>query len=253
VIELEWSQPAGETRDELARLLADAADADAEAGFSSFSLDDRVPEGTRYLLIWLLPDDRDGHTDHVRQLAGCLRLEPVAGDPGAAEARLVIHPEYRSRGVVVMLGERLGTSVDGDGGWAGTGFTRLFSWARGNHPAAIRLTLRFGSLDGSADPAGLRRTLREWRLVVPLSRDADLETLVGLRELPEDVVAELREQAGRPGYDADPVLDKALSGLREAGALIGAIVVDDRRHELLAVCRSLGFQHDRTDARYDLG
>lgn len=252
MIELEWpSDLTGELHTELSRLLVDAADADAEAGFSSFALDDRVPEGTRYLLIWLLPDDRDGHTDHPRQLAGCLRLEPMTGDPGAAEARLVIHPEYRSRGLVVLLGEQLGT--DTGGGWAGTGFTRLYSWARGNHPAAIRLTLRFGSLDGSADPAGLRRTLREWRLVIPLSRDADLETLVGLRELPDDVVAELRERAGEPGYDAEPVLDKALAGLREAGALIGAIVVDDRRHELLAACRSLGFQHDRTDARYDLG
>lgn len=263
MIEYDWPEKVvGDTREELAGLLAEAAEADAEAGFPSFALADPVPAATRYLLVWLLPDDRDGHSDSTRTLAGCLRLEPLADAAGAAEARIVIHPGYRSRGITVLLCERLGLDTRADGGWAGTGFTRLHCWARGNHPAAQRLALRFGGPGAFGGPAtfgvpggaaGLRRTRREWRLVVPLSRDADLETLAGVRELPADVVTELRERADQSGYDVEPLLDKALTGLREDGALIGSIVVDDGQHTLLVACRTLGFRHDRTDARYDLG
>jgi mycothiol synthase len=250
VISHEWcGELTDEIRTELDRLLGDAAQADAEAGFSSFSLDDRVPEGTRYLLIWLLPDERTGRAEDPPTLAGCLRLEP--GVDGDAEARLVIRPEFRSRGITTMLCERVGLGRGGPDGWAGSGWSGgVHSWARGNHPAAQRLVLRFGSGDGGSGP---RRTRREWRLVVPLTRDADLETLAGVRELPPEVAAELRDRADEPGYDVEATLAKALVGLREAGALIGSYTVDDRQRTVLAACRALGFQHDRTDVRYDLG
>jgi mycothiol synthase len=249
VIDHDWhAEVDGDTRDELRRLLADAAEADAEAGFPSFGLDDLVPDGTRYLLIWLLPDDRSGHDEQPPTLAGCLRLEPSGGT--TAEVRMVIHPEYRSRGITTLLCERLGldTSSDGTaaGGWAGTGAAELRCWARGNHPAAQRVALRFAG-------AGLRRARREWCLVVPLARGVDLENPSGVREVPADVADELLGRADEPGFDVESVLEKALAELRDAGARVGSLTVDDRQRTLLAACRALGFQHDRTDCEYVLG
>src|SRR5581483_11870800 len=167
MIDVEWRTGVdGELGESLERLLAEAASEDAEAGFPSFSLHDAVPEGTRYLLIWLLPDERTGRDEPPPTLAGCLRLEPSADDAGAAEVRLVIHPGLRSRGISTSLCEQVGLDIEPGGGWAGTGFSRLYCWARGDHPAAQRMSLRFAR-------TGLRRSRREWRLLALLRRATD--------------------------------------------------------------------------------
>lgn len=186
------SEVTGNEREQLHRLLTEAADADADAGFPSFALDDDVSAGTRYLLVWLLPDERTGRDEPPPTLAGCLRLQPRERGDGA-EVRLVIHPELRSRGIATSLCEQLGladtsddTAVDDtDRGWAGTGCSRLYCWARGDHPAAQRMSLRFSR-------TGLRRARREWRL------------LALLRSSPGDEAAEALSPAdpGKPGVDA---------------------------------------------------
>lgn len=166
MIDHEWrTEITGDLRDDLQPLLADAAQADAEAGFPSFSIDDDVPDGTRYLIIWLLPDERTGRDEPAPTLAGCLRLEPSATEPDRAEVRLVIDPELRSRGISTSLCEQIGLDTGADGGWAGTGYSRLSCWARGDHPAAQRMSLRFAD-------AGLRRARREWRLLALLRKSS---------------------------------------------------------------------------------
>jgi mycothiol synthase len=195
VIHHEWfTELTGEIRDELGRLLSEAARADAEAGFPSLALGDEVPEGTRYLLIWLLPDERSGRDEPPPTLAGCLRLE--TSGPGRAEARLVIHPELRSRGISTALCEQVGLEVGADDGWEGTGYSRLSCWARGDHPAAQRISLRFSH-------TGLRRARREWRLLALLrttSVDAAATTDPATTSAGSAEVCEAAP--GTPGLDA---------------------------------------------------
>lgn len=212
MIDHEWrTEVTGELRDDLSRLLADAAREDAEAGFPSFALDDDVPDGSRYLVIWLLPDERSGRDEPPPTLAGCLRLEP-AGPGVGAEVRLVIHPELRSRGIATALCEQLGLDTDGDGGWAGTGYSRLYCWARGDHPAAQRMSLRFSH-------TGLRRARREWRLLALLrksSLEAAATTDVATAEVATaDTPGSSRLVVGEPG---NPGLDELWRGAGRPGA-----------------------------------
>jgi hypothetical protein len=243
VIEQGWrTEVEGAERDELSRLLTEAAGHDGEDGFATFGLDDPVPPGTRYLLVWLLPDERTGREQPAPELAGCLRLEPDAGTPGRAEARMVVHPALRARGVTTLLLERVGLDLAADGGWCGTGVRELRCWAVGDHPAAQRVWLRLRH-------RGVHPARREWHLVIPFHR-ADLEGVAG-RPLPDGIEDELHAHAGEPGYDTRARLSAALDKLRADGADGGALTVDEGEDDLLAACRVLGFQHARTDVRYD--
>lgn len=205
MIDHEWrAEVTGELREELDRLLTEAARGDAEAGFPSFALDDEVPLGTRYLLIWLLPDERSGHDEPPPTLAGCLRLEPSAGD--TAEVRLVIHPELRSRGISTALCEQVGLDTTAGGGWAGTGYSTLRCWARGDHPAAQRMSLRFSD-------AGLRRARREWRLLALLRKTSIEAAATTDVASAEPGVIEVHD--GKPG---EPGLDELWRGAGRSGS-----------------------------------
>lgn len=145
---------------ELRDMLAEAAEADAEAGFPQVSLDQPYGPGASHLLVWLLADDRPGsQTPGAPSLAAYLRVEP-APDGGPATARYVVRPGFRSRGVSTLLAERLGLDLDADG-WAGTGVSALRVWALGDHPAAQRMARRFAG-------AGVRPSRRRWQLLAPL-------------------------------------------------------------------------------------
>ncbi len=240
----EWrAEVDGAEREELRQLFTEAALEDTENGFATFDLDDPVPAGSRYLLVWLLSDERTGRALPDPTLAGCLRLEPVDDHPGRAEVRLVVHPDLRSRGIATLLYEQVGLDVQADGGWAGSGCSELCCWAVGNHPAAYRMSLRLAD-------TGVHRGHRQWRLLAPLRR-GDAEGLVGTA-LPDGLEAQLHRNAGEPGFDAWSKLASALDALREGGAEAGAITVADHEDALLAACRRAGFQHARTDVRYDL-
>ena len=194
-------------------MLAAAAEADAEAGFPAVSLGQPYPDGSRHLVVRLLPDDRPGHGGSS-PVAAYLRVEPDP-DGGPATVRYVVRPEFRSRGISTLLAEKTGLDLGASGGWAGTGVPALRIWARGDHPAAQRMARRFES-------AGIRTARREWQLLAPL-RDSGSAGLSGLIPRPPDGSAELAAVAAlrRRGGGRDGPPDEAevlVSGPEVAGA-----------------------------------
>jgi mycothiol synthase len=144
---------------EVGEMLAAAAEADAEAGFPAISLSQPFPGDARHLVVRLLPDGRSEHKDSS-PVAAYLRVEPDP-DGGAAVVRYVVRPQFRSRGISTLLVETVGLDVRAEGGWAGTGAPALRVWARGDHPAALRMARRF-------ECAGVRTARRQWQLLAPL-------------------------------------------------------------------------------------
>jgi mycothiol synthase len=58
-------------------------------------------------------------------------------------AQLLVRPEHRSLGIATLTLEML-AERPGDG-WAGTGAVSISCWAKGDHPAAERMSRRFGA------------------------------------------------------------------------------------------------------------
>ena len=175
MIDFEWYRPGEpgpepDVEAELREMLFEASEADAEAGFPRLSVDDPVEPGTSHLLVWLLPDERSGrNVPLVPSLAAYLRVEPLRDeDAGTGEVFNVVRPAYRSRGITTLLIEKIGLELGTDDGWQGTGVSRLRVWARANHPAALRMSLRFRRY-------GIRTVLREWQMLAPvrIGRDVD--------------------------------------------------------------------------------
>jgi mycothiol synthase len=100
-----------------------------------------APLGEATVLAML--SGREGGSVHLLVLTGSPAAgEPVAGyayldatEPGRASAELVVHPDWRRRGVGRLLVEHLERSAPGD---------RLLVWAHGQLPAAARLAARLG-------------------------------------------------------------------------------------------------------------
>jgi mycothiol synthase len=67
----------------------------------------------------------------------------LAVDNGQGAARVIVHPDFRSRGVATMLVETIGLDT-GSQGWLDSGARSVAAWAWGHHPAAQRLARRFG-------------------------------------------------------------------------------------------------------------
>jgi mycothiol synthase len=175
MIDWTWYPPDGpgfaaEVEAELREMLAEAADVDAGAGFPQLSPDDETEPGTSRLLVWLLPDERAGRSVPLTpSLAAYLRVEPLRGeDAGIGEMSYVVRPQYRSRGITTLLVEKIGLELGGAGGWQGTGVRALRVWARGNHPAALRVALRFRRY-------GVTTALRQWQLLVPLRPGREID------------------------------------------------------------------------------
>ncbi len=167
MIDFEWrSNLAPADEPELRELLDTAAAVDQEAGFPQLSIDDPFDANTAHLLVWLIADDRldPGHHDIslAPVLAAYMRIEPLPD--GTGEVSYVVRPEFRSRGITTLLLEKLGLDTSGTAGWQGTGASRLRIWARGDHPAANRISLRFNKF-------GISVTEHEWRLLMPLRPD----------------------------------------------------------------------------------
>src|SRR5262249_54050394 len=135
---------------ELAELLDRAGRHDAESEHNSvdFAAVQQVMHGdtdsVRHLLIWMLPHAGGSidRPDESERIAGLVRLE-FTGAPGEAEATVVIDPDYRAIGIITLLLERAGVDPDPEHGWLGSGAHTLSAWARGNHPAAGRISKRF--------------------------------------------------------------------------------------------------------------
>lgn len=295
MIRYEWrveltDQEAGE----LADLLARAATYDAEPGYSTIDFGDverslsDPDSGDRHLVIWMLPHATTMAAPDTKEcIAGVVRLAHAAS--GAAEATVVIEPALRSIGIMTLLLETAGLDTTGLDGWLGSGAHAISAWARGNHPAAGRLSNRFL----------IPRTRRVWRLI----RTTQAEQAVSTAPVLEPInAAELGESGWATGRSApgtvlalkeggratgivtvdltatkvegfgdcatvagvtvspsaeSTVLRRALNGAAAAAhdaGLSGLIIhLDSNDAPLVHACRLTGFQHDRTDVRYELG
>lgn len=280
--------------EELADLLERAAEYDAEPEYSTIAYPDLAREmaescgATRYLIIWMLP--------YARTLSEPLQPERIAGvgrlaldGRGGAEATIVIDPDLRSRGIVTLLFERAGLDTAVPGGWLGSGAHAVSAWARGNHPAAGRLSDRFliartrriwklirasASAEETAEAAVLERA--DDAVIGELNwageSDADAEAmvlregtkLVGLLTLDRRPVeseefgscATITRIAFNPAADdrgRRRLLQAAAALAGEAGFTGLTIHVDSADSALVHVCRLAGFQHDRTDVRFQFG
>ena len=169
---------------ELREMLAEAADADAEAGFPRVSLDEPYGADASHLVVRLLPDERAGRdVAAASPLAAYLRVEPDP-DGGPATARYVVRPAFRSRGISTLLLERLGLDLRAPGGWAGPGVPAVRIWARGDHPAAERIADRF-------ERFGVQTARKQWQLLAPLRPDVR----PGPDRWPTRPIADAAEQA----------------------------------------------------------
>jgi len=277
---------------ELAALLARSSTVDAEPEYSTIDFAEVAAtlgqRDTRHLLIWMLPHsvalDR---RDEGERIAGLLRLVCTAGD--VAEATLVIDPELRSIGIVTLLLEQLGVDATQPTGWAGTGVHTVTAWARGNHPATARISDRFliprthrtWKLIRSTGPDEITTAapvlepieydaLADIGCLKPVASGGQLLALresgrvVGLASL--DVEAIYSPEFGACGTiscvayarhaDTGPIrrlLVGAAAAAYDAGLEGVAIHIDSHDAGLVNACRLTGFQHDRTDTRYQLG
>jgi mycothiol synthase len=149
-------------RADLLQFIDEAADYDAEAGFShigefDLAMNSSSTDGrNRHLVVYA---SAEGH-DEPRQLAAYLTLGAI-DDAGVASAAFVVSPHLRSKGLATLLVETLAAEAS-HSDWFGTGARQLRVEASASHPAAERLADRFGFTVASED----------WRLVLRLP-DAD--------------------------------------------------------------------------------
>ncbi len=258
----------------------DFADVDRAMSQSDSSL--------RHLLIWMLPHATAiGEPDQPERIAGLLRLRCLSD--GSANARAVVDPRLRSIGIMTLLLERVGLDTTRPGGWLDTGAHTVRAWAQGNHPAAGRLSNRFliprtrrvwkliRSLDAVEDATAAPvlepidgRSLAElsWVSAAPGSDQTyalrEAGRIVGVAALDPRAVAS--EEFGRcativsafagPATDAPQrrrLLEGATALSHEAGMTGVIIHVDSDATDMVNACRLGGFQHDRTDVRYQIG
>lgn len=278
---------------DLTDLLDRAARYDAEPEYSTITIDDvaqsmaRSDPHSRHLVIWMLPHATAlGEDDHPKRIAGILRvsLEP----DGSAQAVLVIDPRLRSIGITTLLLEQMGLDCAQPDGWSGTGARAITVWAQGSHPAAGRISDRFliprtrrvwkliratdSARTASAEPALVSVSAEDLRVSL-WANDIDAPGALALRDdggilgvVVLDLTAVASEEFGAcatittcraaptaTGRDRLRLLDGAAAIAHESG-LSGVIVhVDSGDAEWVNSCRLAGFQHDRTDVRYQLG
>ncbi len=242
----------------------------------------------RHLVIWMLPHARSmGEPDQPERVAGLIRLK--CSPDGSAQATAVIDPRLRSIGIMTLLLEQVGLDTTRRGGWLDCGAHTVTAWAQGNHPAAGRLSNRFliprtrrvwklarsvDAIENTTAAAVLEPiddvALAELGWLPSRLGGADTYALreagriVGVAAL--DLRAVTSEEFGRcatiesaytaPAADGAVrrrLLEGAAAVAHEAG-MTGVIVhVDSDDAGLVNACRRVGFQHDRTDVRYEIG
>lgn len=216
MIKYEWRDTlSDEESAQLADLLRRAADYDAEPEYSTIEFADIVATMAgadpryRHLLVWMLPYATElGAPDHPERIAGVIRL--AVGNDGIAEASGVVDPQLRSIGIITLLLERIGLDTSGPKGWQGTGAHTVTAWARGNHPAAARISNRFL----------IARTRRVWKLIRSTDSVEEVSAAPVLEPISTTTLAEL-PWTSVPTATAGPH-----HALREGGRVIGAVVID---------------------------
>lgn len=278
---------------ELADLLQRAAEYDVEPEYNTIDFAgveaamSQPDSPVQHLLIWMLPHATAmSEPDEPERIAGLLRL--VCTSDGTAEATVVIDPCLRSIGIVTLLLEQMGLDCAPPDGWMGTGAHTVTVWARGNHPASGRLSNRFliprtrriwklirSATPQDGSPATVLESISDsaladcdWTSTIVGSnrphalREAD--RVVGVVAL--DLRAVSSQEFGNcatveravvaPSADVScrrRLLEGAAVMAHQAGLTGVIIYVDSDDADLVNACRLSGFQHDRTDVRYQLG
>lgn len=280
-------------RDELTQLLTRAAHYDAEPEYTTIDINDVLSSmtdpGTRakHLLIWMLPHATAlSGPDDPERIAGILRV--VGDGDGTAQASIVIDPRLRSIGITTLLLERIGLDCSPADGWSGTGAHTISAWAQGNHPAAGRISNRFliprtrrvwklirpaESVHSATAAPVLEPASATMLRELSWARDTTIDDTFALREdgrvlgvitLSFDTVIseEFGVCAAITHYAVAPtismhgrrcLLDGAAAIVHEKGRPAVVIYVDSNDAEWVSSCRLTGFQHDRTDVRFELG
>jgi len=215
-------------------------------------------------------------------------LRLVFTSDSAAELTVVIDPDARSIGILTTLLEQLGVGAGGPDGWAGTGARIVTAWSRGNHPAGGRASDRFLVPRTRRTWKLIQAAADETATAAPVLQLLDSQTLADIGWAhggsADGTVVALREAGnlvGLASLDLQPVespefgacatiacvantrpeqtaairwmQDGAAAIALEAGLDGIAIYVDSDDTTLVNACRLSGFQHDRTDVRYQLG
>jgi len=191
MIRYQWiDDVTGRTAADLAALLDDAVEYDAEAGFSTADPVAPPPEegATHHLLVTMPPKGSRGSPDlDALPDVGAVAYLRLDLREGVGEVQLVVHREFRSRGVATLLFEKLAEEPEG---WASiAGLERVRGWAHGSHPAAERLAWRFGAME----EARLHKT------VCLLGGRAPFVPRAGLEAVSETEAGEVGEEM--PGHD----------------------------------------------------
>jgi mycothiol synthase len=220
MIEREWITALSPDTDAEARAILEAAeDYDREQGFSVVDYRAMVNDladpnsPNRIMLVHYIPSDQAEreNEDVERTLAAVLRAE--LADDGRARVSYTVNPDLRSLGVTTLLVEEMGLPGRNGNAWAAAGIREITTWARGNHPAAGRLTNRFE----------IPSTQEVWRLFREL-KDED-------RRLPDHGFSFRVADTVTPAVESYAA--KVENTQRPAPGLVQAITRDDR-HVLLA-------------------
>jgi mycothiol synthase len=256
LITWQW-RPASDAPD-VCELIARAAAADQEMGFSTIAAMDSPDAHTFDLLVRTSlrgttsggggrastavtsAGERDAG-DTV--LAGCIRLR---ADGAEAEACLLIDPDYRSLGIATAVLEGLGRPSSPGSRWPLPGLRQVAFWAAGSHPASERLASRLG-LVPAAEVTRLRRRLSGGS---EAGRPAGDCAVADLPDASEVAITELSgwrlPAAGRPAPAEDDrqftrvalAPDGRVTGLvrfRSAGLATGEATTADRAGIITAI------------------
>lgn len=273
-------------------LLAAAAAYDEQAGFSTATPRAPAQGVVRHLLVTMPPRGARGSAKLDRlpdvRVVAYLRVD-VVGATG--DVQFVVHPEFRSLGIATLLVERLAVEHDGwtavpelrmVNAWshgAHPAAERMKMRLGANVTAAVIKTLR---------PVGGSRPLRGDSSGVVEAAGGEVPELVANHHLaltPADQAVLCRAAAtlsltGVPGgvvVGSDPdqpdrtlaclallrhgaaareelaqLLLQGLLVLQRDGARMVQCYLDALDDEVVAVSRSLGFEHDQSDLRYEL-
>lgn len=214
--------PVGD-RDEVLALVRRAADYDAEAGFSAVDPRDVDTRSSDAQRVWHLPikarRDLSARDDAPWVVVAYLRL--AVGADGLGSVQFVVDPDYRSRGIATLLVEELGLDTTSGDGWAGTGARVLRAWSYGSHPAAERLTTRFGVPAVRRQWTLLRHLSGPWAEPLdPVTTEATLSEPVSVAEVAAEVDAVVAATT-MPTRHRDTLSRAADSGLAILASLSG--------------------------------
>jgi mycothiol synthase len=238
LIEHAWfAAPPDDVRQQLAAFAEDAAEYDAEAGFTQITefrreaVAEPDPAGPpRYLVAWLVEagssqsEPAGAPASETRTLAACMTITP-ADARGTAKASFVVAPALRSRGVATSLVENLLAGVGGSGlSSLGQQVLALELDAAGHHPAAERLARRFD----------FQAVQERWQ-VLRLLRDP-----VGRPELFGG--SEVRVEESREAAAAEPSegAERSLAMARDSRHSKGTVAIVRRRYDLAAAAGTSG-------------